>query len=174
MFLIAEQKHYFLIFVYLFAALPLITNRLKCSRTSPCDACVRTGDASTCSYVSQNNDQNGHLASDNSRKDALTARIDKLESLLLAAMQTAQTLQSNSTNDTSGAGSSDGNSAFIHQSNCDSTVHDTEQMIEKLGIMKVDPDHDRTAYLGGAHWVSIICEVCLSVRRLVSTQADMD
>jgi hypothetical protein len=151
-----------------------MTNRLKCSRSSPCDACVRTGDASTCSYVSQNNLQKDHLASENSRKDALTARIDKLEALLLAAMQTAQTPQSNTTNDTSGAGSSDGNSAFIHQSNSDSTVHDTERMIEKLGIMKVDPDHGRTAYLGGAHWVSIMCEVCLPVRWLVSPQADMD
>jgi hypothetical protein len=140
-----------------------VSNRLKCSRTHPCDACVKTGDASTCSYVSQeagNSRQAGNLHFEESQSDALTARIDRLEALLLSAMRdSTPASQGTPTKVASGYTPPIITVPTDRNDRTQNTDSKTEQIVEKFGVMHVDANQNRTSYLGGSHWVSIMCEV---------------
>ena len=103
---------------------------------------------------------------DQSSKNVLSARIDKLEALLLSVTSsTAQiptsefTCADRSEKVTSGV--SDGHSGFEGGNEVIDMEKEQEsdQIIEALGSMKVDQIENKTIYLGGAHWVSIMSEV---------------
>ena len=80
---------------------------------------------------------------DRTTKNALTARINKLEAILRSVM-----------------GSTDQSS----QSDASSHVqdHEFDGITESLGAMKVDKSNN-TEYLGSSHWVSILTEVSFKV-----------
>jgi hypothetical protein len=136
--------------------------RVKCSRTSPCDACHRSGDASTCSYRLVD-------SSEQTRTDGLIARIDRLESLLASAMATNGQPIANPggiQNGTSQIPNLDiyNNPNFAEprlQTNAGMIGLDVNDMSKEFGSMKVDQAENSTLYLGGAHWASIMCGVGL-------------
>ena len=142
--------------------------RSICSRTQPCDSCLRTGDADTCSYVARPNPRNyGSL--DQNTKEMLIARISRLEDLLLTSRSSGKNQESiyakpgqsgkNSDLDTN-LFSNSGSRSYQPEAEGQAVVDD---VAEALGSMKVDHVEKQTIYLGGAHWVSIMCEVsCVS------------
>ncbi|OAF55747.1 hypothetical protein VC83_07824 [Pseudogymnoascus destructans] len=58
----------------------------KCNRVQPCGACSKSGDASTCHFESRGTTRDDQVVMDRTTKNALTARINKLESILRSVM----------------------------------------------------------------------------------------
>ncbi|KFY74492.1 hypothetical protein V499_05488 [Pseudogymnoascus sp. VKM F-103] len=113
--------------------------KLKCNRVQPCGACSKSGDATTCHFESRGTNRDDQIVMDRTTKNALTARINKLESILRSVM---------------------GEKDQTPQSDDSSHVDDREfdGITESLGAMKVDKLNN-TEYLGSSHWVSILAEI---------------
>lgn len=142
----------------------IIYTRLKCSRTQPCDSCLRTGDAATCVYEVASGPRAGRDALDHTTKREMAARIDRLEAMLFTAMSNGTPGVTRSTNGgetrrdepTSGRLSQ----PFGRQeSRVEPSDSELEQVVSVFGAMKVDQSENRTVYLDGSHWVSILTEV---------------
>jgi len=98
-------------------------------------------------------------------REALTSRIDRLESLLLSVMSNNTDHSSSTTsndilqfsNVSEGSNNSPGNQiAQIEPGNGKESV-DMELLGKEFGCMKVEPT--QTFYHGGQHWVSIMFQV---------------
>ena len=150
----------------------MLDPRMKCSRDSPCDSCVKYGDAATCSYASQANQKNiSQRPRQTNNKDALESRIDRLEALLMSAMNGSVQLPNAGIGTRSSAESPDLPNRTTGSSpespSTDSSMVDDEGEVDDLGksvgIMKVGEDQVTSEYLGENHWVSIMCEVSIYV-----------
>ena len=134
---------------------------MKCNRASPCEACVKSGDRATCSYESKGSrgfqKGNQHAPQQDVNRDVLTARIDRLEALLLSAAGNGSrgTGQDSVLPLPSGVISQDAsgqNGDFGRRE-----VDGVDELTKEFGFMKVN--ESRTLYVGGSHWVSVMSEV---------------
>lgn len=146
--------------------------RLKCSRTQPCDSCLRTGDSDDCLYASRSSHQNNDISLDQNTRQILAARISKLENLLLSVTSAGKSPKSSSAgNEHFGADMSHVPKSSPDGETCDHKRtaqgdQDMDGMSEAFGLMKVDHVGDQPVYFGGAHWISIMSEVCSEIGNL--------
>lgn len=103
-------------------------------------------------------------------RDAMMARIDRLESLLVSAMSTNGQPKAGARTVTNGDPSApnldiNGNQipSNLHPRNIETTSLDVDGVTKEFGSMKVDQAENSSIYLGGVHWVSIMSEVSCSV-----------
>ncbi|KAH8646378.1 fungal-specific transcription factor domain-containing protein [Tricladium varicosporioides] len=152
--------------------------KLKCSRTRPCDSCLRTGDSDTCLYAPQPTRQKNDDSLDQNTKQELIARIQKLENLLLSAMlpdknresSSARIVQNDYLGDVVGCAVNISPSPETHPH--DQNMEDTQNIdnvARAFGSMKVDQRENQTIYWGGDHWISIMSEVDELKNYLVDT-----
>ena len=130
--------------------------RVKCSRTTPCGACVKAGDAATCSYESIDAGRKDESSSKpTSVEDTLVTRIDRLESLLLSVVSKPPPFQPS-------------DHPFLnHEVDHECAIHagpvpngdgrSLKQLSREFGVMKIEPN--QTVYLGREHWVSLMSQV---------------
>ena len=132
-------------------------SRVKCNREIPCEACIKAGDAATCSYVSQGPQEASDLSTEPAQGNVLEARIDRLESLLMSvaanekvSVQTqldghGQRPSARRRNVKSPSGGDPKDSdAFV-----------IDEVSRALGLMRVYDDQERSHYIGASHWVTI-------------------
>lgn len=95
--------------------------------------------------------------------DALTARIDRLEGLLLSAVSSNnQRFQVNENAVQSGLlpdSKLDAQNTEIVTGDSGAKDIETEELVSAAGILKIDQAENKTLYIGGSHWVSIMSEV---------------
>ncbi|KAH8817161.1 fungal-specific transcription factor domain-containing protein [Xylogone sp. PMI_703] len=130
--------------------------KLKCSRTQPCDSCLRAGDADTCSYETAPGPRENKDELDPGTKRAMTARIDRLEAMLLSAMSTGAKPTIPTPNGSDRAGSHELSGS---QSPTTKEVSKLDRMVSAFGAMKVDHRASKTVYIDGSHWVSMMTEI---------------
>jgi Fungal Zn(2)-Cys(6) binuclear cluster domain len=139
--------------------------RLKCNRATPCENCIKRGDALSCTYAQpgtrkKNSSTQGPINS----PDDMQNRIDRLESLVLSLMTNgsqsagvAAAAAALSVNDSIGTSQELDQDEDTADAQEDS---DTEQVTKSFGVMKVD--NKSAYYISEAHWASIINDVSVS------------
>ena len=122
------------------------TRKLKCDRAAPCSSCSKRGDASACVY-SNDSQPTRKDQSRASRSTEASLRLQKLEGMVLALMQTP---------------SSSGN--VSSQSPC---ILDTDRTPENLlsegsdvngsdSMGHLDSQGSDRSYVGSTHWATIL------------------
>lgn len=142
-------------------------DRLKCNRTHPCESCVKTGDAETCSFSLQASHEESQLPTDQRNFEGLKARIDRLEGLLVSVV-TKDGVQHTQLAPHRELSSSIELESLVYQSDGQIAIQENtekangievDQLSPTFGVIQVDPKKGKSLYLGGAHWISIMCEV---------------
>jgi len=95
--------------------------------------------------------------------DVLTARIDRLEGLLLSAVSSNDhRLQANKNAVQAGFlpdSKLDAQSTEIVTGDNRAKDSEIKDLVSAAGILKIDEAENKTLYIGGSHWVSIMSEV---------------
>lgn len=143
--------------------------RLKCNRSSPCENCVKRGDASSCSYASPSNrnKRNAQSHGSSNSPDDMQNRIDRLEGLVLSLMtngaqSAGPAAAAAAIADSPSTGSQnlpdyDGDDKDMLEEDGQDEDSDTEQVTKSIGIMKVSDK--QTLYIGEAHWAAVLNDV---------------
>ena len=153
--------------------------RLKCNRSHPCENCVKRGDAASCSYASPSaRRKQSTRSSGPSTPDDMQNRINRLETILLTFMSngseappgSAPVDRTFSISTAAGSGSASA-SADINTPSQDTPsqpeeYHDedegdseTDKVAKSFGVLHFNNTKAATAYLGEAHWGSILNDV---------------
>ncbi|RFU27134.1 hypothetical protein B7463_g9207, partial [Scytalidium lignicola] len=145
--------------------------KLKCSRTQPCDSCLRTGDSATCYFETSPGSREDKDTLDPATKHALTARIDKLEAMLLSVMSNEKMSVMAMPKSSNQAG---GDLTSVLQSSSTKDEGRLHQMVSAFGAMKVDQSTNKTIYIDGSHWVSIMTEIDELRKHLLDNHEDWE
>lgn len=135
--------------------------RLKCNRATPCENCVKRGDASSCVYAQaacrKKTQRQPHAPT--SPTD-MQNRIDRLEGLVLSLMTNgAQSPGPTAAMETLSAGGSSDSKPETEDTKVPEDESDTEQVTRSFGVMKFDTQSQKSYYVSEAHWASILSDV---------------
>lgn len=146
--------------------------KLKCNRTSPCENCVRRGDAASCSYATPGTRKKSSSASNGSSStpDDMQNRIDRLEGLVLSLMTNgsgsagpaaaAQAISTSTSDESPMSGrqnSMQEDNDMIREEGDDES--DTESVTNSFGILKVDNEKGKSMYVGDSHWHLVLADI---------------
>ncbi|EGD96107.1 C6 transcription factor [Trichophyton tonsurans CBS 112818] len=146
---------------------PCRNRKLKCNRATPCENCVKRDDIASCSYAqSTNRRRRQNTQSAMSSPDDMQNRIDRLENLVLSLMTNGAqsagptaaiaTVSGDGSIDSQGPQSASTNTVDIDLKDEES---DTEQVTKSFGVMKVDNQSQKSYYVSGAHWSTILNDI---------------
>ncbi|KAL1954697.1 hypothetical protein VTO42DRAFT_801 [Malbranchea cinnamomea] len=149
---------------------PCRSRKLKCNRATPCENCVKRGDAPSCTYAQAANRKRGqaHQHAPASPED-MQNRIDRLENLVLSLMTNgAQSAGPKAAMAALSATGSSDSRQDAEDGNTGEEESDTEQVTRSFGIMKFDSQSQKSYYISEAHWASILNDIA-EVKHYFST-----
>lgn len=135
--------------------------RLKCNRATPCENCVKRGDASSCAYAQAASRKKTQLQQQGPTSPGdMQNRIDRLEGLVLSLMTNgAQSSGPAAAMEALSAGGSSASRPETEDTKITEDESDTEQVTRSFGIMKFDTQSQKSYYVSEAHWASILSDV---------------
>ncbi|OAF56300.1 hypothetical protein VC83_06795 [Pseudogymnoascus destructans] len=151
---------------------PCRHKKLKCSRSIPCENCIRRGDAAGCAYAAPG--PRRKAAPPGSSPDDMQNRIDRLEGLVLSLMTNGSTART----DSSGGGGGERRSGSTSTSTADDDGEmekikeeeeygegeeggesDVDAVANSFGVLKVDAETEKTMYIGDSHWHLVLSDI---------------
>lgn len=153
----------------------LISYRLKCDRTHPCDRCTRRGDAASCTFVGHGPRGRVNYAA-GTNPSHIQNRIQHLENLILSFAQ--QKKQDERASGSGGSWDSNHSGGAVLLSSASTSpgnignhsAHPSPEIsgaMERSTSVEVDPGkllNNGTTYVDASNWQAILDDVCLRLK----------
>ncbi|OAF59293.1 hypothetical protein VC83_04350 [Pseudogymnoascus destructans] len=149
---------------------PCRHKKLKCSRSIPCENCIRRGDAAGCAYAAPG--PRRKAAPLGSSPDDMQNRIDRLEGLVLSLMTngstapgpTAAVAAERSGSTSTSTAVDDGEMEKIKEEEeygegDEGGESDVDAVANSFGVLKVDAETEKTMYIGDSHWHLVLSDI---------------